>query len=108
MRLTPSSLGQRVVEKHYSAKELSWLIGFDARFWRDKMKSGELTLYAGHEPDAAVLARPVEISGEFFCPASCVNAFLLRHPVHYDLGVKARNTGELRRKLADGALADAA
>lgn len=88
----------KVVEKFYSAKELSFLIGFNERFWRDLMKGGDLVLVDGSTQ--AVIAEPVEIGGVFFCPASCVNAYLVRHPVRYDAGVKARNTAELRRKLA--------
>lgn len=96
---TTSQLHQRVVEKHYSPKELSYLMGFSARYWCDACKAGELTLRDANAPDL-VLAQPVEIGGELRIPASCVNAYLARHPFRYDAGVKARNTGELRRILA--------
>ena len=33
----------RIVEKHYSPKELSYLLGFTPNFWRDLAKAGELT-----------------------------------------------------------------
>ncbi len=87
----------RVLEKHYSLQELAWLIGFSKKFWAQKCKAGELTV-----KDAAgtVLEEPREISGEIMVPASCANAFLAKHPYRYDAGVKARNTGELRRRLA--------
>lgn len=84
-----------VVEKHYSAKELSWLIGFDPKWWRTKMKEEPRLKIEG-----ATISECREISGEFFAPASWVNSFLARNPVNYDAGVKARNTAELRRKLA--------
>jgi len=85
----------KVVEKHYSAKELSWLVGFDARWWRTRMKEEPQLLV-----DGAIVSGCVEIGGEFFAPSSWVNGYLARHPVRYDAGVKARNTAELRRKLA--------
>ena len=47
-----------------------------------------------------VVCAPLEISGELRIPATAMNAWLARHPYRYDAGVKARNQGELRRKLA--------
>lgn len=91
-----------VVEKFYTAKELSWLIGFDARYWRDRMKTEPQLLGVGGD----IVSECREISGEFFAPASWVNSFLARHPVVYNAGIKARNTAELRRKV--GAQHDAA
>ena len=87
----------RVIEKHYSARELSWLIGFEKRYWCDLMKSEPRLVGAAGE----AIAECREISGEFFAPASWVNAYLARHPVVYDAGIKARNTAELRRKLGE-------
>lgn len=87
----------RVVEKHYSPVEASALLGFAPGFWRDQAKAGELTLV--DSASQAVIAEPMEISGELRIPASCLNAFLLRRPFRYDPGIKARNQAELRRKL---------
>jgi hypothetical protein len=89
---------QRVVEKYYSPRELFYLLGFSPEFWRDKCKAGELTLRTG--APARVVSEPVEIAGELRIPASAVNAFLGARRFFYDVGIKARNTGELRRKLA--------
>lgn len=85
----------RVLEKHYTARELSFLIGFNERYWRDRMKAEPVLKDAeGH-----VISQCVEISGELFAPASWANAYLARTPVHYDAGIKARNRSELERKL---------
>lgn len=89
-----------VVEKYYSAGELAALIGFAARFWRERMKDGSLVLV--DSATQATIAEPVEIAGEFFAPASAVNAYLARHAVAPALGTKARNAAELRRKVASG------
>lgn len=93
--MSPANAVPRVVEKHYSARELSFLVGFDAKFWRQQMKSQPELLGANGE----LISNCVEISGEFFAPASWVNAFLSRRPLRYDAGIKARNTAELRRKM---------
>lgn len=92
----------RVVEKYYSARELSFLLGFDEKFWRQRAKDGEFTLTQDAHPDQApvIVCQPLEIAGEVRIPATAVNAYLARHPYRYDAGVKARNAGELRRKLA--------
>ncbi len=87
--------GQGVVEKFYSAKELGFLVGFGPKWWRTRMKA-EPKL----EVDGALVSQCVEISGEYLAPASWVNYLLARHGVNYDAGVRARNTAELRRKLA--------
>jgi hypothetical protein len=85
----------RVVEKYYSLQDLTCLVGFSEKFWRERCQAGDLTLRDGEQ----LLAEPLMISGELRVPASAVNAFLSRHPYNYDAGVKARNTAELRRKL---------
>jgi len=92
----------RVVEKYYSPRELSCLIGFDERFWRQRAKDGEFTLTIDADPDGppTVVCQPLEIAGELRIPATAVNAFLVKHPYRYDAGVKARNAGELRRRLS--------
>jgi len=92
----PTAAVPRVVEKYYSPRELSFLIGFDERFWRQKAKEGEFTLSIGETP----LCAPLDIAGELRIPATAVNAYLARHPYRYDAGIKARNTAELRRRLA--------
>lgn len=84
-----------VVEKYYSAKELSLLVGFHPQWWREKIKA-EPRLVA----DGVVISECREISGELLAPASWVNGILARNPVSYDPGIKARNLSELRRKLA--------
>ena len=89
----------RVVEKYYSPSELSGLIGFAEKFWRERAKAGEFTLVI----DGEVVCQPLDISGELRIPATAVNAYLVKHPYRYDAGVKARNAGELRRKLAAAA-----
>lgn len=87
----------RVVEKYYSPSELSCLIGFADKFWRERAKAGEFTLTIDDE----VVCQPLEIGGELRIPATAVNAYLVKHPYRYDAGIKARNAGELRRKLAE-------
>lgn len=87
--------GVRVIEKHYTARELSFLIGFNERYWRDRMKAEPKLLGAAGE----LVSQCVEISGEFFAPASWANGLLARTPVTYDAGIKARNKSELERKL---------
>jgi hypothetical protein len=95
----------RVLEKFYSAKELSWLIGFNERYWRERMKAEPRLLGA----DGELISQCVVISGEFFAPASWANALLARSPLVYDAGIKARNKSDLERKLrGKAALAEAA
>lgn len=89
-------MNNKVVEKYYSPLELSLQVGFGKQFWRERCQSGDLTLTV----DDVVIAEPLEISGELLIPASAVNAFLARHKYQYDAGIKARNKGELMRKLA--------
>ena len=87
---------QRVVEKYYSARELGYLLGFNEQFWRQAAQAGDLTLV---DDSGAVIAQPALVAGELRIPASAVNAYLARRPYRYDAGVKARNKGELLRKL---------
>lgn len=87
----------RAVEKYYSLRELSFLIGFAERFWRERAQSGELTL---NDEQGNVISQPLEIAGELRVPSSAVNAYLAKHPYRYDAGIKARNQAELRRKIA--------
>ena len=86
----------RVLEKYYSPKELSTLLGFSAGFFRDRAQAGDFTLAV----NGAVVCEPLEIAGELRIPASAVNAWLALHPYRYDAGIKARNAGELRRRIA--------
>jgi hypothetical protein len=86
----------RVLEKYYTAAELAALIGFNSRYWRDRMKAEpQLVGQAGE-----LVSQCVEISGEYFAPASWANALLNRKPLQYDPGAQARNRSELARKLA--------
>ncbi len=87
----------KVIEKHYSPRELSFLLGFDEKWWRQRAQAGDLTL---RDRQGQVIAQPLELAGELRVPASAVNAYLASHPYSYDAGVKARNTAELRRKLS--------
>jgi hypothetical protein len=89
----------RVLEKFYSAKELSWLVGFNERYWRDRMKAEPKLTGA----DGVLISQCVVISGEFFAPASWANALLARSPLQYDAGIKARNKSDLERKLRKAA-----
>jgi len=96
--MTSPTTVPRVVEKYYSARELSFLLGFDEKWWRERAKAGEFTIQLeGHE---APLCQVVELGGELRIPATAVNHYLAQHPYRYDAGVKARNKGELRRKLS--------
>lgn len=94
-----NQINQRVVEKFYSPGELSALLGFAPRFWCDLAKQGEFTLTAPGTDADVVICQPLEIAGELRIPATAVNAYLARHPYRPDAGVKARNAGELRRRL---------
>jgi len=87
---------QKLVEKHYSPRELSFLLGFNEKWWRERAQAGDLTLQDG---EGHVISEPLELAGELRVPASAVNAYLAKHPYVYDGGVKARNKAELRRKL---------
>ena len=95
MAMNPSNPIPRVVEKYYSARELGVLLGFSKDFFADLAKAGEFTLTVADQ----VVIQPLELGGELRIPASAVNAWLARHPYRYDAGIKARNAGELRRKL---------
>lgn len=86
----------KVIEKHYSPRELSFLLGFDEKWWRQRAQSGELTV---RDDLGNVVSEPLELAGELRIPASAVNGYLARNPYRYDAGTKARNTAELRRKL---------
>lgn len=85
----------RIVEKHYTAGELSGLIGFNERYWRDRMKA-EPQL---KDAEGNVISQCTLLSGEYLAPASWVNGLLARTPVVYDAGIKARNKSDLERKL---------
>ena len=89
---------ERAVEKYYSPQEAGWLLGFSERFIRDLAKSEELTVKDGDSGE--VIAQPVFIAGELRIPASCLNAYIARHPYRSDPGIKARNRAELLRRLA--------
>jgi|SRR6185312_3889516 len=90
----------KVLEKFYSLEELHCLLGWSREFFGDRCKAGDFTLTVPGPDGPVVIAEPVQIRGDIRVPASAVNAWLARHPYKYDAGVKARNTSELRRKLA--------
>lgn len=85
-----------VVESYYTVQDLATLWRFSERKIRDLVKSGAFVLRDGDR----VVAQPLEIAGEIRIPASAINAFAASHTYAYDGGVKARNQGELTRRLA--------
>ena len=87
----------RVLEKFYSVRELSYLLGFNEKWWRERAQAGDLVLM---DSAGNVVSEPVNLGGELRIPASAVNGYLARHPYRYDAGVAARNRAELRRKVA--------
>lgn len=73
------------------------MLRFSDTFIRKKVKGGEFSpAGADGEPD---LTNIIDVDGDLRVPASGVNLFLRRYSLRYDAGVKARNAGELRRKL---------
>lgn len=87
-----------VVEAYYTPQDLAALWRFNQRKIRDLAKAGEFTV-----KDAAgqIVAEPMEIAGELRIPASAVNAYAKAHPLVYNEGIKARNRGELLRRIQD-------
>jgi len=77
-----------LLEMYYTINEVATLLRFSDRWVRDRINDGSFG-------DGVR-----DINGDLRIPASGVNAFLSLHPRQYDLGIKARNLGELRRKLA--------
>jgi hypothetical protein len=77
-----------ITEKFYSLEEVSLLLGFAPRFWREQAAKGELTLYA--EDGNTVISEPVFIAGELRIPASALNAFCARRPYRPELGEVGR------------------
>jgi hypothetical protein len=89
----------KVIEKHYSPRELGFLLGFDEKWWRQRAQEGE---FAVRDEHGHTISQPVMLAGELRIPASGVNAYLARNPYLYDAGIAARNHAELRRKLGKG------
>ena len=79
-------MSDRVVEMHYSVAEVALLLRFTPQWVRERAKAG-------------AFGRCFDIDGDIRVPASGVNEFLESHPLGAPPGVKARNEGELRRKL---------
>lgn len=78
-----------VLELYYSVRELAFLLRFGEttiRRWLKEKQFGPLDLV-------------LDVAGDIRVPASGVNEFTKAHPLKYDLGVRARNRGELLRKL---------
>lgn len=91
----------RPLEKYFSPRELCYLLGFADKFWRERAQAGDFTLTtADDRGNQVTVCEPLEIAGELRIPQTGVNAWLARHPYRYDAGIRARNAGELRRKLA--------
>jgi len=87
----------RIVEMYYTPADLAALWRFSVRKISDMCKRGDFTVKAH---DGTVTAEPMEIAGEIRIPASGINHYAATHPYTYNLGVKARNRGELMRKIA--------
>jgi hypothetical protein len=85
----------RLVEMHYTVKEIATLIRKGEHWVRAAMKAGQFG------------ADVFYIKGDYVAAASGVNAFLDRHRLPA-MGTAARNEGELRRKLAYSMDADGA
>jgi len=77
----------RAVECYYTVQEVSLLLRFSERWVRERINEG------------AFGAGVRDINGDLRIPASGINAFLDSKPRFYDPGIKARNLGELRRKI---------
>lgn len=77
----------RVVELYYKVSELALLLRFSESWVRERIQAGDF-------------GECLDIDGDLRIPASGVNAFLAQKPYQYSPGVKARNRGELMRKLA--------
>lgn len=90
----------KVVEKFYSPAELAGLWGFSTGKIRALCKEGAFIL---RDSTGQIVAQPWEIAGEIRIPASAINAYAFARPYVYDAGIKARNKGELLRKLATAA-----
>jgi hypothetical protein len=87
----------RVVELYYSVAELSLLLRFSEKKVREWVKEGKFS--SKGDDGAPDFSNIVEIAGELRVPASGVSLFLENHRLVYDMGVKARNRAELKRKL---------
>jgi hypothetical protein len=84
-----------VVEAYYTPGHAAALLQFNERKIRDMAKAGDFTVKDGEE----VLAEPFECAGEIRIPASGINHYIRTHPLRYDEVIKARNRGELMRKI---------
>lgn len=91
-----------VVEAYYSANDLAALWRFGAQKILAMVKAGDFTL---RNAQGVVVAEPMEVAGEVRIPASAINDYAVRHPYRYTDEIKARNKGELLRKLQGGASA---
>jgi hypothetical protein len=91
---------------HYTVPDVMRRVGWSAKWWRNRIHAGELDLVI----DGVLVKQPSFIDGIWLLPESCVTAFIARHERNkvrpYDEGVKARNLGELRRKMAARTLQD--
>lgn len=86
-----------VVELYYSISELCCIYRFSDKTVRDWVKSGRFSPPGPDEkPD---LTNILDIGGDLRVPASGCLYFQANHPLKYDLGIRARNAGEMRRKI---------
>jgi|GEM_PF-1253740 len=87
----------RPVELFYSVSELAILLRFSDATVRRWVKEGRFS--PPGEDGKADLSNCLEIGQDIRVPASGVQFFCAHNPLKYDLGIKARNKGELIRKL---------
>lgn len=86
-----------VVELHYTVAELAILLRFSVSTIRRYIRDGDFSdRGADGAPDFSNIT---DVNGDLRVPTSGVLLFKKRHPFVYDLGVRARNGEELRRKL---------
>lgn len=86
-----------VVELFYSVRELSFLLRFSESTIRRRIRDGDFS--PPGEDGAPDLANILDVDGDLRIPASGVIFFQRQHALVWNAGVKARNLGELRRKL---------
>lgn len=87
----------RVVELYYTVAELAFLLRFSEPTIRQRIRDGKFS--PPGENGAPDFSNIKDLEGDLRIPASGVNWYLSQHPFKYDLGVKAVNTAELRRRI---------
>jgi hypothetical protein len=85
----------KVVEKYYSPAEMALLLSMSEHWIRLRCQDGTFVVRVADE----IISQPIVVAGEIRIPASAINAWIAQHPYVYDSGIKARNRGELARRL---------